>query len=72
MDRFPNLDYTVEDIKYVYRAFQKDPKNGFVSADELRYVITQLGELKTSEVEEMIRYFDGNGDNYIELMGIKF
>lgn len=71
MARFPNLDYTEEDIKFAYRTFQKDSKNGFVSADELRYVVTQLGELPRSEVEEMIKYFDLNGDNYIELFGMR-
>ena len=68
MERFPNLEYTEEDLKYAYRTFQEE-KNGFVSADEIRFVVGQLGELSTREIEDMISYYDVNNDNFIEYIG---
>lgn len=44
-----------EEIKEAFKVFDKDG-NGFISAAELRHVMTNLGEkLSDTEVEEMIR-----------------
>lgn len=44
-----------EEIKEAFKVFDKDG-NGFISAAELRHVMTNLGEkLSDAEVEEMIR-----------------
>jgi Ca2+-binding EF-hand superfamily protein len=44
-----------EEIKEAFKVFDKDG-NGFISAAELRHVMTNLGEkLTDEEVDEMIR-----------------
>ncbi|CCU97515.1 unnamed protein product [Malassezia sympodialis ATCC 42132] len=54
-----------EEIKEAFRVFDKDG-NGFISAAELRHVMTNLGEkLSDQEVEEMIREADTDGDGQI-------
>jgi len=56
---------TEEDIRESFRVFDKDG-NGFISAAELRHVMTTLGEkLSEEEVEEMIREADVDGDGQI-------
>lgn len=51
-----------EEIKEVFRVFDKDG-NGFISAVELRYVMINLGEkFIDEEVDEMIREVDIDGD----------
>ena len=48
-----------------FRVFDKDG-NGFISAAELRHVMTNLGEkLTDEEVDEMIREADVDGDGHI-------
>ncbi|CAJ1018118.1 putative EF hand/EF-hand domain/EF-hand domain pair, partial [Leishmania utingensis] len=50
-----------EEIKEAFRVFDKDG-NGFISAAELRHVMTNLGEkLTDEEVDEMIREADVDG-----------
>ena len=45
--------------------------NGFISAAELRHVMTNLGEkLTDEEVEEMIREADIDGDGQVNYEGI--
>ncbi|KAL7412519.1 hypothetical protein BDY24DRAFT_341722, partial [Mrakia frigida] len=60
-----------EEIKEAFKVFDKDG-NGFISAAELRHVMTNLGEkLTQSEVDEMIREADVDGDgqiNYAEFV----
>lgn len=52
-----------------FRVFDKD-NNGYISADELRYVMTNLGEkLTDQEVAEMIREADMNGDGMVDYNG---
>merc|ERR1712096_340556 len=47
-----------EEIREAFRVFDKDG-NGFISAAELRHVMTNLGEkLTDEEVDEMIREAD--------------
>lgn len=54
------------------QVFDKDG-NGFISAAELRHIMTNLGEkLTDEEVDEMIREADVDGDgqiNYDEFVG---
>ena len=52
------------------RVFDKDG-NGFISAAELRHVMTNLGEkLTDEEVDEMIREADIDGDGQINYEGL--
>ncbi|EFC50789.1 flagellar calmodulin [Naegleria gruberi] len=54
-----------EEIKEAFKVFDKDG-NGFISAQELRHVMCNLGEkLTDEEVDEMIREADIDGDNQI-------
>ena len=56
---------TEEEIKEAFRVFDKDG-NGFISAAELRHVMTNLGEkLTDEEVDEMIREADVDGDGQV-------
>ena len=62
---------TEDDIREAFRVFDKDG-NGFISVQELRHVMTNLGEkLTDDEVDEMIREADIDGDgkvNYEEFL----
>merc|ERR1711998_183659 len=52
-------------MKEAVRVFDKDG-NGFISAAELRHIMTNLGEkLTDEEVDEMIREADIDGDGQI-------
>ncbi len=54
-----------EEIREAFKVFDKDG-NGFISANELRHVMTNLGEkLTDEEVDEMIREADLDGDGQI-------
>ncbi|KAJ3863874.1 calmodulin [Lentinula novae-zelandiae] len=55
-----------EEIKEAFRVFDKDG-NGFISAAELRHVMTNLGEkLTEEEVDEMMREADQDGNGTID------
>jgi calmodulin len=57
---------TEEEIREAFRVFDKDG-NGFISAAELRHVMTNLGEkLTDDEVDEMIREADIDGDGQVQ------
>ncbi|KAJ8308337.1 hypothetical protein KUTeg_013211 [Tegillarca granosa] len=59
-----------EELKRAFAVFDKDG-NGMISADELRHVMSNLGEkLTEEEVTEMIKEADKDGDgqiNYTEM-----
>ncbi|RXK40414.1 calmodulin [Tremella mesenterica] len=51
-----------EEIKEAFKVFDKDG-NGYISAQELKHVMTNLGEkLSDTEVDEMIREADKDGE----------
>jgi len=51
-----------------WKVFDRD-NNGFISAAELRHVMTSIGEkLTDDEVDEMIREADQDGDGRIDCM----
>ena len=55
-----------EEIREAFKVFDRD-NNGFISAAELRHVITSIGEkLSDDEVDEMIREADQDGDGRID------
>ncbi|KAL8222501.1 UNVERIFIED_CONTAM: hypothetical protein K2H54_077105 [Gekko kuhli] len=62
-----------EEIRDAFRVFDKDG-NGYISAAELRHVMTNLGEKMTEEeVEDMIKEADVDGDgrvNYEEFVRV--
>jgi len=61
-----------EEIREAFRVFDKDG-NGFISAAELRHVMTNLGEkLTDEEVDEMIREADVDGDGQVNYEGSTF
>lgn len=61
-----------EEIREAFRVFDKDG-NGFISAAELRHVMTNLGEkLTDEEVDEMIREADIDGDGQVNYEGAFF
>ena len=56
---------TEEELIEAFKVFDRDG-NGFISAAELRHVMTNLGEkLTDEEVDEMIREADVDGDGQI-------
>jgi len=48
-----------------FKVFDKNG-NGFITADELRHIMTNIGDsLNDEEIEEMIKEADGDGDGQI-------
>src|SRR6266536_112773 len=57
-----------EEIREAFKVFDRD-NNGYISAAELRHVMTSIGEkLTDDEVDEMIREADQDGDARIDCM----
>jgi calmodulin len=55
-----------KELKEAFKIFDKDG-NGFISAAELRHVMTNLGEkLTDEEVDQMIKEADTNGDGQVD------
>lgn len=58
-----------EEIKEAFRLFDKDG-NGFISAAELRHVMTCIGEkLTDEEVDDMLNEADLDGDGMVNYQG---
>lgn len=58
-----------EEIKEAFRLFDKDG-NGFISAAELRHVMTCIGEkLTDEEVDDMLQEADVDGDGVVNYQG---
>jgi calmodulin len=54
-----------EEIREAFKVFDKDG-NGFISGEELRQVMSSLGEtLNDEEIEEMVREADTDGDGQV-------
>uniref|UniRef100_V5HR66 Putative calmodulin-b n=1 Tax=Ixodes ricinus TaxID=34613 RepID=V5HR66_IXORI len=54
-----------EELREAFRVFDKNG-DGFISASELRHVMTNLGEkLTDEEVEDMIKEADLDGDGLV-------
>mmetsp|Transcript_18633 Transcript_18633/g.20258 ORF Transcript_18633/g.20258 Transcript_18633/m.20258 type:complete len:189 (+) Transcript_18633:256-822(+) len=65
MSRKMNDVESEEEILEAFKVFDKDG-NGFISAAELRHIMTNIGEkLNDEEVDEMIREADIDGDGQI-------
>ena len=59
-----------EELREAFRVFDKDG-NGFISAAELRHVMTNLGEkLTDEEIDEMMREADTDGDGQVNYEGM--
>jgi len=57
---------TEEELREAFKVFDKDG-NGFISAAELRHVMTNLGEkLTDEEVDAMIKEADTDGDGQVD------
>ncbi len=57
---------TEEELREAFKVFDKDG-NGFISAAELRHVMTNLGEkLTDEEVDAMVREADTDGDGQVD------
>lgn len=58
-----------EELREAFRVFDRNG-DGFISASELRHVMTNLGEkLTDEEVEDMIREADLDGDGLVNYDG---
>jgi len=64
---------TEEELREAFRVFDRDG-SGFISAAELRHIMTHLGEkLSEEEVNEMMKEADPDGDgqvNYEEFIKV--
>ena len=55
-----------KELRDAFKVFDKDG-NGFISAQELRHIMTSLGEkLTEEEVDQMIQEADTNGDGQVD------
>ena len=58
-----------EELREAFRVFDRNG-DGFISASELRHVMTNLGEkLSDEEVEDMIKEADLDGDGLVNYEG---
>ena len=69
MTNHMNCDNADETLRAAFETFDKD-KSGKISSDELRQVMSLLGErLTDAEIEEMIQEADTDGDGQINYEG---
>lgn len=58
-----------EDMRAAFQVFDRNG-NGFISAAELRHIMTNLGErLTDDQIDEMMRVADIDGDGLINYKG---
>ena len=58
-----------QELREAFRVFDKNG-DGFISAEELRIVMTSLGErLTDKEVDDMLKEADSNNDGKIDYSG---
>ena len=71
MSKSANDEEKEEEIREAFRVFDKDD-NGYISAAELKHVMTNLGEkLKDDEVNDMIKEGDIDGDGQVNYEGME-
>ena len=69
MSKSANDEEKEEEIREAFRVFDKDD-NGYISAAELKHVMTNLGEkLTDDEVNDMIKEGDIDGDGQVNYEG---
>ena len=72
MTHHMNNDSGEETLRAAFETFDKD-KSGKISSDELKQVMCLLGEnLTDSEIDEMIREADMDGDGQINFEGMMY
>ena len=59
---------TEAEIREMFKVFDMDG-NGFISAEEFKWTMMNLGNQLTEEVNEIIKTADLNGDGQIDLEG---
>uniref|UniRef100_A0A2C9K3E6 EF-hand domain-containing protein n=1 Tax=Biomphalaria glabrata TaxID=6526 RepID=A0A2C9K3E6_BIOGL len=65
-ENFESKDKIQNDLREAFKVFDRDG-NGFITASELRYTMTNLGEKMTDkEVDQMIDEADRNGDGRVD------
>ena len=70
MSRKMNTTDSEEELKQAFKVFDKDG-NGYISPQELKHVMTNLGEkLSDEEIEEMIKEADLDGDGQVNYDGM--
>ena len=70
MSKSANDEEKEEEIREAFRVFDKDD-NGYISAAELKHVMTNLGEkLTDDEVNDMIKEGDIDGDGQVNYEGM--
>ena len=69
MGRKLNGTDSEQEIKDAFRVFDKDG-DGSITADELRYIMRNIGEdITDEEIDEMIREADVDGDGQVNYEG---